>query len=126
MAGGDVIEQAGVVVRSGRGSSGLVVSLEGRLDATSVPDARLVMHRHIDAADGVVRMDLGDCLIGDSTALGMIVEILARAHRRGIHLEVIHPDERTRRLLRRIRLGRLLQILECEHTRPALHVGALA
>lgn len=121
-----MIEDAGVLVRSGRGRNGLVVTLEGRLDSSSVPDARLVMHRLVDEAGGPVRLDLGECVVGDSTALGMLVEILARAHRRGVHLEVIHADERTRRLFRRIRLGRLLRIHECEHTRAAVGVGAIA
>jgi anti-anti-sigma factor len=97
-----------LVVHGEEGHAGLVVTVSGRLDARSAADARQWMHRLIDGGHGPIGLDLGECTVGDSTALGLLLECMRRAHRHGRSLHITHADARTRRLLHRVRLGRLL------------------
>ena len=83
----------------------VTVSLSGRLDTRSCADVRLALHGVIDEGYGPIRLDLGDCLVGDPTALGLLVEALRRARRRDREVRVLHADPRTQRWLRRARLG---------------------
>ncbi len=46
--------------------------------------------------------------MGDTTGFGLIVECQRRARRAGRPMVVVAADDRTRRLLRRARLGSLL------------------
>ncbi|MFN8045642.1 MAG: STAS domain-containing protein [Dermatophilaceae bacterium] len=97
-----------LLVHSEDGPGGLNVVVSGRLDASSAADARLWMHEVIDSGSGPIWLDLGECTVGDSTALGLLLECMRRAHRQGRALHITHADARTRRLLHRVRLGRLL------------------
>ncbi len=84
------------------------VRVAGTLDVRCAPDARLLMHQLIDSAAGPILLDLADCQVRDSTAFGLLVELLRRAGRAQRPLLIIAADERTRRLLRRARLAGLL------------------
>ena len=90
--------------------SGHRVVLRGRLDTRSVPDARQSLHRIVDTTGATLRLDLGQCQIGDATALGLLVECLRRARRHGRVLLVTAADDRTQRLLRRARLASILSL----------------
>lgn len=97
-----------------RGPGGHDIALSGRLDVRTVPDARLELHALVDGDDRPIRLDLAECTLGDSTALGLIVEVLRRSHRAGRAVRIVAADARTRRLLRRTRVCRLLGTLEPE------------
>lgn len=87
---------------------GHLISLTGRLDVRSVPDLRLLMHRVCDTGSEPLLLDLSGCEIGDATGFGLIVESLRRARRRDRVMRVSAADERTRRIIRRARLGLIL------------------
>ena len=53
-------------------------------------------------------LDLGEAHVGDATGFGLIVECQRRARRAGRPMRIVAADDRTRRLLRRARLGSLL------------------
>jgi anti-anti-sigma factor len=97
-----------VTITEGPDDRGYRVVMCGRLDVRTVPDLRLTLHRAIDGGAARVLLDLSDVEIGDSTALGMLVECLHRSRRAGVHLQVAAQDGRTARLLRRARLGSAL------------------
>jgi anti-anti-sigma regulatory factor len=46
--------------------------------------------------------------VGDATGFGLLVECVRRSRLAGRPMRIVAADERTRRLLRRARLGRLL------------------
>lgn len=87
---------------------GCHVRVAGRLDASTTADVRLTFRRILADGTGAVHVDLADVVIGDGTAIGVLVEGLRCARRHQRSLVVVAADERTRRLLRRARLGGLL------------------
>ncbi len=82
------------------------LTVTGRIDTRTAPDARRELHRAVDSGEGILIVDLGRCEIGDATGLGLLVEFHRRAARMGRRLHVVAVEERTRRLLRGIRLDR--------------------
>lgn len=94
---------AGVVERPE--GEGHYVELRGRIDVRSAADLRPVLHRILDDATGPILLDLGSCEVGDATGLGLVVECLHRARRLRRQIIITEADARTRRLLRRVRLG---------------------
>jgi anti-anti-sigma factor len=87
---------------------GCHVVLRGRLDVHTTADLRLSLHRVIAEGSTPLLLDLGEAHVGDATGFGLIVESQRRARRAGRPIVVVAADERTRRLLRRARLGSLL------------------
>jgi anti-anti-sigma regulatory factor len=73
-----------------------------------VADVRLPLHRSIAAGTTAVHLDLGGAHIGDATGFGLVVEVLRRARRAGRPLLIVAADDRSRRLLRRARMGSVL------------------
>jgi anti-anti-sigma regulatory factor len=55
-------------------------------------------------------LDLAEVHVGDATGFGLLVECLRRSRRAGRPLHIVAADDRTRRLLRRARLGSLLEV----------------
>ncbi len=89
-------------------AGGCHVALRGRLDVRTVADLRLPLHRVIAEGSTPVLLDLGEAHVGDATGFGLIVECLRRSRRAGRPMHIVAADDRTRRLLRRARLGSLL------------------
>ena len=87
---------------------GCLVRLRGSLDVRTTADLRLHLHRVIAAGSSPVLLDLGEVHVGDATGFGLLVECARRSRRAGRPLHIVAADERTRRLIRRARLGRLL------------------
>ena len=87
---------------------GVLVRLRGRLDRRSVADVRLDLHRLVAPGRPPVLLDLADSVIGDATALGLLVEVHRRAQRHGVPVRVVAADARSYRLLLRVRLHHLL------------------
>lgn len=86
----------------------VLVRLGGRLDRRSAPDVRIALLRAISDSGRPVLLDLGEAVLGDATALGLLVELRRLALRSGVELRVVAADERTVRLLHRVRLQALL------------------
>lgn len=86
----------------------VLVRLGGRLDRRSAPDVRIALHRALSCSGRPVLLDLGEVVLGDATALGLLVELRRLALRSGVELRVVAADERTVRLLHRVRLQALL------------------
>ena len=106
MAGpGDAI----VTIAEQHDEHGCHVALRGRLDVHTAADLRLSLHRVIAQGTTPLLLDLGEAHVGDATGFGLIVECQRRAHRAGRNMVVVAADDRTRRLLRRARLGSLLR-----------------
>lgn len=99
---------ATVTVTERHDEHGCHVALAGRLDVRSAADVRLTLHRTIAAGSTAVHLDLGEAHIGDATGFGLVVEVLRRARRAGRPLLIVAADDRSRRLLRRARMGSLL------------------
>ncbi len=97
-----------MTVTQGCDERGCTVVMTGRLDVRTVPDLRLTLHHIIDGGAPRVLLDLSEAEIGDSTALGLLVECLQRARRGGVHLRVAVHDGRSVRLLRRARLSSVI------------------
>lgn len=97
------------------GDVGAIVRLSGRLDASCIPDVRSRVIALLEApmpgpgAPSDVVVDVADVQIGDAAALGLLLECHRRAVRHGRHLVVVNASERSRRLIRRSRLGRLME-----------------
>ena len=100
---------------------GCHVALRGRLDVRTVGDLRLTLHRIVADGTSPVLLDLGEAHVGDATGFGLIVECLRRSRRAGRPLLIVAADDRTRRLLRRARLGALLGV--GAEARPATVTG---
>ena len=91
-----------------RYADGHHVALRGRLDVHTVPDVRMVLHRIVDDGSDALLVDLAECEIGDATGFGVLVECLRRARRGSRAFRIVEADPRTHRLLRRARLGHLV------------------
>ncbi|MBM6405477.1 STAS domain-containing protein [Phycicoccus sp. CSK15P-2] len=87
---------------------GTLVRLAGRLDRRTVADVRLGLHELLLETPGIVLLDLDEVVVGDATALGLLVELRRRALRAGSDVRVVAADARTGRLLRRARLSTML------------------
>ena len=61
-------------------ADGVLVKVTGRIDVHSVADLRRRLHPIIDDTPGPLLLDLGDAVIADGTALGLLLE----CHRRGL------------------------------------------
>ncbi len=80
------------------------VVLDGRIDIHTVPDLRQVLRGLVDGARGPLVIDLSDAVIGDATALGLLVECQRRCHRMGRRMVFENACDRAERLLRAVRL----------------------
>lgn len=101
--------QASIVRVDAEDRAGIqALTVSGRMDTSSAADARRDLHRVIDGGEGILILDLGECVVGDATGLGLLVEVHRRAARQGRRLHVVAVEERTRRLLRGIRLDRAI------------------
>lgn len=78
--------------------------ITGRLDARSVADIRLTLHRALAEGCGDLRLDLEEAELGDRAALGLLLECHLRARRQGRRLVLGQLTPRTERLLRAARL----------------------
>ncbi len=87
---------------------GVLITVTGRLDARSAADLRSALHRVIAQGADPIHLDLTGAHIGDACALGLLLEAHRRARRAGRRLVVVAADDRTRRLLLRLRLPGLL------------------
>lgn len=106
--------------------SGCHVTLRGRLDVRTVPDLRLTLHRVIAGGSSPLLLDLEDVQVGDATGFGLLVESVRRARRAGRPVHVVASDERTRRLLRRGRLGSVLAPPETAELAPVADLVVVA
>ena len=97
-----------VTIEEHHDAGGCHVALRGRLDVRTVADLRLSLHRVIAEGSTPLLFDLGEAHVGDATGFGLIVECLRRSRRAGRPMHIVAADDRTRRLLRRARLGALL------------------
>ena len=97
-----------VTIAEHHDAGGCHVALRGRLDVRTVGDLRLPLHRVIAEGSTPLLLDLGEAHVGDATGFGLIVECLRRSRRAGRPMHIVAADDRTRRLLRRARLGALL------------------
>lgn len=89
---------------------GSVVVLQGRLDVSSAPDIRPVLHTALDGGAGDLVLDLSAVLVIDTTGLGLIVGVHRRAGRCGRRLVLRGVSAPVLRLLRRTRLHRVLHL----------------
>lgn len=99
-----------VTITEHHDDGGCHVALRGRLDVRTVADLRLALHRVIASGSTPLLLDLGEAHVGDATGFGLIVESLRRSRRAGRPMHIVAADDRTRRLLRRARLGALLGV----------------
>lgn len=77
-------------------------------DLQHAPDLRALLLRHIHAGHGPLLVDLSGTTVRDSTGFATLVSAPVRAARVGRSMRFSGADARTRRLLWRARLGRLL------------------
>lgn len=91
-------------------ADGSVVVLRGRLDVTTVADARGALHAAVDAGHGPLVVDLGAVQVGDATGLGVLVGAHRRAGRAGRCLVLRAVPVPLRRLLAATRLHRILAV----------------
>ncbi len=103
-----------VSVEEHHDEQGCHLAVRGRLDRRSAPDVRLSLRRTIGAGSTPLLVDLGEAVIGDATGIGVLVEALRCALRARRPMRVVAADDRTRRLMRRARLGALLTPAEGE------------
>jgi anti-sigma B factor antagonist len=88
---------------------GVELRLEGRLDASTLSDARLALNDAIDRGTGDLVVDLRDVAIGDRTGLGLVIAAHYRARRRGRRLVFTGVSPAARRLLCRTQLALVLR-----------------
>jgi anti-anti-sigma factor len=87
---------------------GREIVVRGRLDVHSVADARLLLHRSVDAGSGDLLLHLAEAEVADATGLGLIVGTHHRAWRAGRRLVLVDVSPRLDRLLRVSRLHRVI------------------
>ncbi|MGP3968270.1 STAS domain-containing protein [Streptomyces sp. 6N223] len=87
-----------------------LVVVGGRLDVRSAADARLALHRAVDAGEGDLVLDLRGLDSWDATGLGVIMATHRRAGRCGRRLVLRDVPPRMRRVLVATRLHRILTI----------------
>ncbi len=84
----------------------ILVTLSGAIGTRTAADIRIDLCRAVDRATDLLVVDLSEAEIADATGLGLLVEVWRRARRAGLRIHVAGMSERTRRLLRGIRLER--------------------
>ncbi|MDQ1680387.1 MAG: hypothetical protein QOI42_1246 [Frankiaceae bacterium] len=89
-----------------------VVILDGRLDVTTAPDARLALHAAIDSGLGDLVVDLARLETLDASGLGVLVGAHRRAIRAGRSISLRNVPPHVMRLLWVTRLQRVLHIEE--------------
>lgn len=89
---------------------GRLVVLTGRLDASTVAEARAVLHAALDAGAGELVVDLREVGLLDATGLGMLVAAHRRAEGQQRRLVLSNVPPRITRLLQRTRLHRVLHV----------------
>jgi anti-anti-sigma factor len=82
----------------------------GRLDVRNAADARLALHRAVDAGEGDLVLDLRGLDSWDATGLGVIMGAHRRAGRCGRRLVLRDVPPRMHRVLIATRLHRILTI----------------
>ena len=87
-----------------------LVVLSGRLDVSTVHEARRAVHQALDAGSGDLVVDLGAVEMLDATGLGMLVGAHRRAGRGGRRLVLRNLSPQLARLLRVSRLHRILVV----------------
>ena len=87
-----------------------VVVLEGRLDVSTAPDIRLVLHRAVDNGTGDLVLDLARLDVLDASGLGVIIGAHRRAVRAGRQLVLRNVSPTVMRLLWVTRLQRVLHV----------------
>ena len=97
-----------MVVRVAPGKSELVLS--GRLDVSTVHDARSAIHAALDTGCGDLVVDLRAVEMLDATGLGMLVGAHRKAGRGGRRLVLRNLNPQLQRLLRVSRLNRILAV----------------
>ena len=97
-----------VTIAEHHDAGGCHLVLRGRLDVRTVADLRMPLQRVIAEGSTPLLLDLGEVHVGDATGFGFIVECLRRSRRAGRPMRIVTADDRTRRLLRRARLGAVL------------------
>lgn len=89
---------------------GRTVTLAGRLDASTVGDARNALHAALQLDSGVFDLDVSAVEIGDATGLGLLVGLHRGAERRERRLVLHGVPPKLMRMLRATRLLRILHI----------------
>jgi anti-anti-sigma factor len=97
-----------------------VVVLDGRLDVTTAPDARLALHAAIDSGIGDLVVDLARLETLDASGLGVLVGAHRRAIRAGRSVSLRHVPPHVMRLLWVTRLQRVLHVEEAPAAPPAV------
>jgi anti-sigma B factor antagonist len=95
---------------TGTGTEAPPLALTGRLDASSVGDARATLHRHIEASLGNVVVDLSGVDVIDATGLGMLAAAHRRLERSGRRLILRGCADHVRRVLAVTRLARIMHV----------------
>lgn len=89
-------------------TGGTRVRIDEPLDRRAAPDIRQVLLTAVVTGDGPIVLDLTGSSVLDSTGFALLVSAHVRAAHRGRPLRITGADERTRRLLRRAGLRRLI------------------
>lgn len=84
------------------------VSITMPFDARHAPDLRQQLLAAIFGGEGPLVVDLSATTVHDSAGLATLLSAPVRAARVGRSMRFVGADARTRRLLRRARLGRLV------------------
>ena len=100
------------------GTPATILHVIGRLDGTSVSEARERLHAAIAAADSDVVLDVSGVQWVDVTGLGMIVDAHWRLRRQGRRLVLRGCPPQVRRALAVTRLRRVLA-MEREEAAPS-------
>ncbi|MGV1009440.1 MAG: STAS domain-containing protein [Dermatophilaceae bacterium] len=103
-----MVRSAPLLVHVVAGPTSQVVTVSGRINASTLGALRDLLHQVVDTGTGDIVLMLGDAEIGDVSALGMLVGAHHRARRAGRRLVVAQASPRTARLLRMSRLDRVL------------------
>lgn len=93
-----------------------VVSLDGRLDASTASETRDRLHQAVEVGTGKLVVDLSEVDLVDATGLGVLAGTHRLATRAGRTMVLRGTPLRVERLLRRIGLAR---VLRTEPTKPA-------
>ena len=87
-----------------------LVRLRGRLDATTVAEARALLHGCVDGAPHEIVVDLAEVEMLDAAGLAMIVATHELCQQRGHRLVLVEVPPRLCRLLSATRLTRVLSV----------------
>ena len=89
---------------------GQTITLNGRLDVSTVADVRIALHDAVDSGSGDLFVDLSAIEFIDASGLGVLVGAHRRAGRFGRRLVLRGVPDRVLRLLALTRLNRVLCI----------------